>query len=75
MKQFMKRLAGFSLGPILGAAISLILFPIFTNALPIEEYGRAGTFETLIYKFPILYILGWIKRLLANITIWIIKGT
>lgn len=58
MKQFMKRLAGFSLGPILGAAISLILFPIFTNALPIEEYGRAGTFETLILQIPNFIYIG-----------------
>lgn len=58
MKQFMKRLAGFSLGPILGAAISLILFPIFTNALSVEEYGRAGTFETLIIQIPNFIYIG-----------------
>lgn len=58
MKQFLKRFAGFSLGPILGAAISLILFPIFTNSLSVEEYGRASLFETLIVQIPNFIYIG-----------------
>lgn len=58
MKQFMKRLMGFSMGPILGAAISLILFPIFTNALSTVEYGRAATFQTLIVQIPNFIYIG-----------------
>lgn len=58
MKQFMKRLAGFSMGPILGAAISFILFPIFTNSLTLAEYGRASTFQTLIIQIPTFIYIG-----------------
>lgn len=58
MKQFLKRFAGFSLGPILGAAISFILFPIFTNSLSVEEYGRSGAFQTLIVQIPNFIYIG-----------------
>lgn len=58
MKYFIKRLAGFSLGPILGAAISFILFPIFINLLPVGEYGRAGGFQSLLVQLPTFIYLG-----------------
>ncbi|XJS10083.1 lipopolysaccharide biosynthesis protein [Aerococcaceae bacterium WGS1372] len=58
MKQFLKRFAGFSLGPILGALISFILFPIFTNSLSVTEYGRAGAFQTLVVQIPNFIYIG-----------------
>lgn len=58
MKQFIKRLAGFSLGPILGAAISFLLFPIFINLLPVTEYGRAGSFQSVLIQIPAFVYLG-----------------
>lgn len=58
MKRFLQRLAGFSLGPVLGAAISFLLFPIFINILPVEEYGRAGVFQNILIQIPNFVYLG-----------------
>lgn len=58
MKSFIKRLAGFSLGPILGAAISFLLFPIFMNLLPTGEFGRAGLFQSILTQIPNFIYLG-----------------
>ena len=57
MKHFSKRLMGFSLGPILGAVISLIQIPILTTLLSEAEYGISTLFSTLIVNIPnFLYI-------------------
>ena len=57
MKHFLKRLMGFSLGPILGAVISLIQIPILTTLLSEAEYGISTLFSTLIVNIPnFLYI-------------------
>lgn len=57
MKHFLKRLMGFSLGPILGAFISIAQVPIFTYLLTKEEYGISTLFRTLIVNVPnFLYI-------------------
>lgn len=58
MKQFLKRLMGFSLGPILGAAISIILFPIFTNLLTVGEYGDGAGFQTILLQIPSFIYIG-----------------
>lgn len=57
MKHFLKRLMGFSIGPILGALISIAQVPIFTYLLTKEEYGISTLFRTLIVNVPnFLYI-------------------
>lgn len=58
MKQFLKRLMGFSLGPILGAGISFILFPIFTNSLSVGEYGIGAGFQTILLQIPSFIYMG-----------------
>ena len=52
MKRFLQRLFGFSLGPILGAVISLIQVPILTYFLSTTEYGKAGLFQNMILMIP-----------------------
>lgn len=47
MKKFIKSLAGFSLGPILGAIISFITTPLLTQNIVPVEYGKAAIFLTL----------------------------
>ncbi|MGF3076427.1 lipopolysaccharide biosynthesis protein [Facklamia sp. P12934] len=57
MKHFMKRLTGFSLGPIIGALISLIQIRILTQLLVADQYGVSGLYRNLILNIPnFLYI-------------------
>lgn len=57
MKHFLKRLMGFSMGPVFGAVISLIQIPILTMLLSEAEYGISTLFSTLIVNIPnFLYI-------------------
>ncbi len=58
MKKFMHRLFGFSLGPVLGALISFIQVPILTYFLSVNEYGYAGTFQTLLLQLPNFIYIG-----------------
>lgn len=58
MKRFLQRLFGFSLGPILGAAISLIQVPILTYYLSTTEYGKAGLFQNMILMIPTFIYIG-----------------
>ena len=44
MKTFLKKIGGFSLGPILSALLGLILVPVITRFISPEEYGKAGMF-------------------------------
>lgn len=44
MKTFLKKIGGFSVGPILSAALGLILVPIITRFISPEEYGKASMF-------------------------------
>lgn len=44
MKTFLKKLGGFSLGPLLSALLGLILVPVITRFISPEEYGKAGMF-------------------------------
>lgn len=58
MKQFIQRLFGFSLGPVLGALLSLIQVPILTYFLSAGQYGYAGSFQTLLLQIPSFIYLG-----------------
>ncbi|WP_282920489.1 lipopolysaccharide biosynthesis protein [Ignavigranum ruoffiae] len=58
MKQFIKRLFGFSLGPVLGAILSLIQVPIFSSLMPVEEIGNANSFQLLLVNIPNFIYLG-----------------
>lgn len=59
MKQFIRRLLGFSLGPILGAVLSFVQIPIMTNLLSKAEYGRAGLFRNLLTEIPNFIYVGF----------------
>ncbi len=58
MKHFIKRLMGFSIGPVLGAIISLIQMPIFASLMPPEAVGNANTFQNLLVNIPNFIYLG-----------------
>lgn len=58
MKQFLKRLTGFSMGTILGALISLIQVPVLSYFISPAEYGRAGLFRSLIVQIPLIIYFG-----------------
>ncbi|UUX33850.1 lipopolysaccharide biosynthesis protein [Fundicoccus culcitae] len=58
MKHFLKRLVGFSLGPILGAIISLIQVPILNRLLGVNEVGKAYLFQSLIVIIPTYIYFG-----------------
>lgn len=54
MTSFLKKLAGFSLGPIIGALIAFITIPVTTYFVNPEEYGRASMFmlfQTVVVTF------------------------
>lgn len=58
MKHFIKRLFGFSLGPVLGAILSLIQVPIFASLMPVEALGNANAFQNLLVNIPNFIYLG-----------------
>lgn len=58
MKQFIKRLLGFSMGPIFGAFISFIQIPVITAYINRAEYGKASLFSSLIITLPNYIYIG-----------------
>lgn len=58
MKHFLKRLLGFSIGPVIGAIISLIQMPLFASLMPPEAVGDASTFQQLLVNIPNFIYLG-----------------
>lgn len=58
MKKFLSRLAGFSIGPIVGALISFITTPLLTHQVHPTEYGKAAMFLTLHLWIQSLIYLG-----------------
>lgn len=58
MKNFIKRLFGFSLGPVIGALLSLIQIPIFASLMPVEEVGNANAFQMMLVNIPNFIYLG-----------------
>lgn len=53
-----KKLGGFSLGPIVGAALGLISTPLFTYFLSPEEFGKATMFLVATTIIQIILFLG-----------------
>lgn len=58
MKHFIKRLIGFSMGPVFGAIISFIQIPIITYFIAKAEYGKASLFSSLIIALPNYIYIG-----------------
>lgn len=58
MKNFIKRLFGFSLGPVIGAILSLIQIPIFASLMSVEEVGNANAFQMMLVNIPNFIYLG-----------------
>lgn len=59
MHPFLKKLIGFSIGPVAGAALSFLTIPLTTLFIRPEEYGKAGLFlllQSLIGSFLFLGI-------------------
>lgn len=44
LKTILQKIGGFSLGPLIGALLSLIIVPIITRFISPEEYGKASMF-------------------------------
>lgn len=59
MKQFFKKLAGFSIGPILGAIFSCITVPVSTHLLMPHEYGKTSMFSLLYSILVLVTLLGF----------------
>lgn len=55
---FVKRLIGFSIGPIGGALIAFITIPLTTHFVVPEEYGKAGMFSLIQMLFVTFLYLG-----------------
>ena len=58
MQYFLKRLLGFSLGPVIGALISIIQIPILTRLMMPDQYGVSGLFRSLLLYVPNILYLG-----------------
>lgn len=55
MKKFLSKFIGFSLGPIIGAAISFMTVPITTYFISPEEFGKASMF-TIVQSLVVTVI-------------------
>ena len=58
MQYFLKRLLGFSLGPVIGALISIVQIPILTRLMMPDQYGVSGLFRSLLLYVPNILYLG-----------------
>ncbi|HCM89460.1 MULTISPECIES: oligosaccharide flippase family protein [Vagococcus] len=58
MKIFLKKLAGFSIGPVAGAIISLITIPLTTYFISPEEFGKSSMFTIMLSFINIILYLG-----------------
>ncbi|MGX7245837.1 lipopolysaccharide biosynthesis protein [Enterococcus quebecensis] len=58
MKKFISKLMGFSIGPILGAAISFLTVPITTYYIDPSEFGKASMFSVIQYFLLSIIFLG-----------------
>lgn len=58
MNKFIKKLAGFSLGPVLGAIISFITVPVTTFFINPTEFGKASMFSVIQSLVVTLIYLG-----------------
>lgn len=58
MHKFLKRLAGFSLGSVVGAVISIIQLPIMTRLLSRADYGIFSFYKALLMQLPAFLCIG-----------------
>ncbi|MEQ7219756.1 oligosaccharide flippase family protein [Vagococcus fluvialis] len=58
MNNFLKKLAGFSLGPVIGAVISLITIPLTTYFISPSEFGKSSMFLMTLPLLNIILYLG-----------------
>lgn len=58
MHSFLKRLAGFSVGSIVGALISVIQVPLMTRLLTQGDYGIYSFFKVLLMQIPVFLCIG-----------------
>ncbi len=58
MKLFIKKLVGFSVGPVIGAFISFITIPLTTYFIDPSEYGKASMFALFQMIFGTFLYLG-----------------
>ncbi|MFT8872053.1 MAG: lipopolysaccharide biosynthesis protein [Sporolactobacillus sp.] len=58
MNDFVKKLVGFSLGPIGGALIAFVTIPVTTHFVAPQEYGKAGMFTLVQTLFVTFLYLG-----------------
>lgn len=55
MNNFIKKLAGFSVGPVIGAFISFITIPLTTYFISPTEFGKASMFM-VVQSFLVTFI-------------------
>lgn len=58
MNGFIKRLLGFSIGPVGGAVIAFVTIPLTTHFVSPDEYGKAGMFTVFQTLMVTLLYLG-----------------
>lgn len=58
MNKYLKKLFGFSLGPLIGAILSFITIPLITYFISPDEYGRASMFTLSQSVLGMLVYLG-----------------
>lgn len=58
MHNFLKRLAGFGLGPLVGAVISVVQVPIMTRLLAKGDYGIYSFYKALLMQLPAFLCIG-----------------
>lgn len=58
MERYIKKLFGFSLGPIIGAVLSFITIPLITYFISPDEYGRVSMFTLCQSVLGMLVYLG-----------------
>lgn len=59
MNKFLKRLAGFSLGPFLGTLVSIIQIPLMTQLMATSDYGIFTFYKNIILQIPLFLCLGF----------------
>ena len=58
MSDLLKKLSGFSIGPVVAALISFVTVPIITRYISTEEYGRVGMFTVAQNMVTMVVYLG-----------------
>lgn len=58
MKEILKKLGGFSLGPVVCAVLGFVLIPLVTYFISPDEYGRASMFSLAVSISQMVLYLG-----------------